>query len=84
MQPLKLLEYLATGKPVIARDLPATKTWAESLDLADSADQFASAVLKRLETGLPIEQKTARQSLGQESWEARALEFEELILSPVS
>jgi hypothetical protein len=25
MQPLKLKEYLATGRPVVVRDLPATR-----------------------------------------------------------
>src|SRR5262249_61053468 len=37
MQPLKLKEYLATGKPVVARDLPATQSWRDALDLANSA-----------------------------------------------
>jgi hypothetical protein len=74
-----LLEYLATGKPVIARDLPATRFWSESLDLADSPEVFASCVLNRLRTGLPLEQQAARECLGEESWDARAVEFENLI-----
>jgi glycosyltransferase involved in cell wall biosynthesis len=36
MQPLKLLEYLATGKPVIARDLPAVAPWRDALDACDN------------------------------------------------
>jgi glycosyltransferase involved in cell wall biosynthesis len=81
MQPLKLLEYLATGKPVIARDLPATRFWADSLDLADTAPTFADKVTERLETGLLPEQRIARERLSQESWDARAAEFEALLLS---
>ena len=38
MQPLKLKEYLATGKPVVVRALPATGPWADCLDAA-VADQ---------------------------------------------
>ena len=34
MQPLKLTEYLATGKPAVVRDLPATRPWADALDVA--------------------------------------------------
>ena len=30
MQPLKLLEYMATGKPVVVRDLPSTRPWAKT------------------------------------------------------
>jgi len=36
MQPLKLKEYLATGKPVVVRNLPATRGWTDCLDLADT------------------------------------------------
>ncbi len=42
MQPLKLLEYLATGRPVIARDLPATRPWSDCLDRGADAESFAS------------------------------------------
>ena len=81
MQPLKMLEYLATGRPVIARDLPATRPWSDGLDLVADADAFASAVLHRLETGLPLEQQLARRRLRDESWDARAAEFERRIFA---
>ena len=38
MQPLKLKEYLATGRPVVVRDLPATRAWADCLDLAGTPE----------------------------------------------
>ena len=44
MQPLKLKEYLATGKPVVVRDLPATEPWADCLDVAETPEAFAAAV----------------------------------------
>lgn len=81
MQPLKLLEYLATGKPVIARDLPATRAWADALDLADSPERFAWVVQERLKTRLPSDQKAARRRLATESWDARARDFEERIFA---
>jgi glycosyltransferase involved in cell wall biosynthesis len=76
MQPLKLKEYLATGKPVVARDLPANREWAGALDLADSAERFSAAVFERLESGLPGEQRSARKRLAQETWHAKAAAFE--------
>jgi glycosyltransferase involved in cell wall biosynthesis len=73
MQPLKFLEYLATGKPVVARRLPALQTWADAADLADTPEQFARLVLERLRTGVPPSQQAARRRrLGAETWEAKA------------
>ncbi|HTN76508.1 MAG TPA: glycosyltransferase [Pirellulaceae bacterium] len=72
MQPLKLLEYLATGQPVIVRDLPAVREWSTALDACTHADAFTAAVLKRITTGTPDEQQQARARLHQESWRAKA------------
>jgi len=79
MQPLKLKEYLATGKPVVARTLPSTRPWADCLDLADAPEEFALAVMARLKTGLPASQDRARERLAGEGWEAKARLFESWI-----
>lgn len=79
IQPLKMLEYLATGKPVVTRKLPSTQDWADCLDAVATADEFVAAVRKRLQTGLPTDQSAARQRLAQESWSAKALQFERWI-----
>jgi glycosyltransferase involved in cell wall biosynthesis len=76
IQPLKLKEYLATGKPVVVRDLPATRPWSDCLDLAETPEAFAAAVGRRLHTGLPVEQRLARGRLSAESWAAKAQAFE--------
>ena len=80
IQPLKLKEYLATGKPAVVRDLPANRAWADCLDLASTPEEFARAVLLRLETGLPEEQRRARARLAEEGWSAKARAFEEWAL----
>jgi glycosyltransferase involved in cell wall biosynthesis len=80
MQPLKLLEYLATGKPVVVRDLPATRPWADCLDRAADPQTFAALVRRRLEEGVPPEQTAARLRLQSESWEHKARQFEEWAL----
>ena len=81
MQPLKLKEYLATGLPVVVRNLPANRDWADCLDLVDSPQAFSAMVRLRLRTGLPESQRAARQRLAAESWAAKSARFEELILS---
>jgi glycosyltransferase involved in cell wall biosynthesis len=80
MQPLKLKEYLATGKPVVARNLPATRPWADCLDLAESAEGFSRLVRWRLARGLPESQAKARERLATESWSAKASQFENWII----
>jgi glycosyltransferase involved in cell wall biosynthesis len=77
MQPLKLKEYLATGKPAVVRELPSTREWADACDVADTPDAFAAAVLERLATVLPAGQTAARGRLAAEGWAAKARQFEE-------
>jgi glycosyltransferase involved in cell wall biosynthesis len=79
MQPLKLKEYLATGKPAVVRRLPSTGAWADCADVVDTPAQFSAAVLARLD-GLPDTQQAARSRLIHESWADKAHRFEELLL----
>ena len=78
MQPLKLKEYLATGRPAVVRDLPATRPWADCLDVAATPQDFAAAVQRRLATGLTANQWSARSRLADEDWSAKAVEFSRL------
>lgn len=72
MQPLKFKEYLATlTKPVVVRDLPATRPWADACDVASSADAFISAVQRALTQGLSAPQAQARERLRDESWDRK-------------
>jgi hypothetical protein len=75
IQPLKMKEYLATGKPTVVRSLPATAGWADCLDTAETPAAFAAAVVERLRTGLPESQREARRRLDTEGWAAKADQF---------
>lgn len=82
MQPLKLLEYLATDRPVVVRDLPANREWADCLDLAATPEEFTRLVQLRIATGLPGDQAAARAArLPAESWDGRAECFERMLLN---
>ncbi len=82
IQPLKMREYLATGRPTVVRELPATREWGDCLDLADTPESFSALVRSRFDSGLPEGQKQARGRLTQETWLERAHEFESEILGP--
>lgn len=79
MQPLKMLEYLATGKPVVARDLPAAQAWADCLDLATNERDFSLQVMKALEQGLSESHSLNRRRLIAESWQSKASYLDALI-----
>jgi hypothetical protein len=82
LQPLKLKEYLATGRPVVVRDLPATRPWADCLDLAGDPASFAALVGRRLAGEVPSAQRRARARLARETWQVKADEFEQMALLP--
>lgn len=84
IQPLKLKEYLATGKAVVVRDLPATRAWDDCLDLASTADEFAELVLRRAAEGPPAAQLEARSRLEEEGWSAKAAQFLQAASAPLS
>ena len=81
IQPLKFKEYLASGRPVVSRRLPAVTPWDAAADLVDLEEELVDITSVRIQSGVPPEQKQARRCLAQESWAAKAAQFERLILS---
>jgi glycosyltransferase involved in cell wall biosynthesis len=84
MQPLKLKEYMATGKPAVVADLPATHAWADCVDRVDTPEAFSRVVRDRFTSGLSEEQRTARKRLSDESWASKAAQFARWSMSPRS
>ncbi|WP_197456038.1 glycosyltransferase [Stieleria neptunia] len=88
MQPLKLKEYLATGKPVVVAPLPATEDWKAFLQVAGDAQEFVRMVHERVsgegdETGDAERGQELCQRLEAESWQAKAQRLLEWIENPV-
>ena len=79
MQPLKLKEYLATGKPVVVNRLPSTDAWSDCLDAAESPAEFSQIVRNRVYSGISPAQTLARCRLHLESWKSKAERFEHLL-----
>jgi len=80
MQPLKLKEYLATGRPVVVRALPATEPWRDCCDVTSSTDEFVTVTAARASGTIPDHQSTARKRLMQESWQAKAAAFWPIVI----
>lgn len=75
MQPLKLKEYLASGRPVVSTRLPALAGWEDCLDIADDPGKFAELALLRAAAELPAAQRAGRRRLDGESWKAKSARF---------
>lgn len=72
--PLKTLEYLANGLPVVSTRMESLDWLATDLvDVADSPEQFGELVRRRAdEPASPAAQQTRRAFATQHSWPARA------------
>ncbi len=70
--PLKLREYLAMGKPVVATRTPQTERFADVIELADSPAQWLRALDAAVATTQSAEMVQARvDRVSATSWEAR-------------
>jgi glycosyltransferase involved in cell wall biosynthesis len=68
--PLKLHEYLATGKPVVSTRIPAVEGLRELVYVADSTEEFVSAAARALAESNPELAESRRSRARKHSWEA--------------
>ena len=80
MQPLKMKEYMATGRPVVVSNLPAVGAWNDCLDVAVNANEFAEMVIQRVANGISDVQLDARRRLRSETWATKARQLEQRFL----
>jgi glycosyltransferase involved in cell wall biosynthesis len=72
--PMKTLEYLAAGRPVVSTPLPAVRSLETDLvTMAEAPEEFAAAVLRQAKTARePTSVATRRAFAARHSWAARA------------
>ena len=74
VDPIKLREYLAAGRPVVSTRLPSVEPYADVVTLADGPEAFAGAVLAALsgDAGSPAASARRRDRVAHESWDGVA------------
>jgi len=83
--PIKLFDYLASGRPVVATPTAGLEAFDDVVDIAADARGFAALIGKHLERGGDEAAKARRlQAARRNSWEARAERFGELIEAHVT
>lgn len=84
MHPLKTLEYLAAGKPVIATPLPALQVYDEYISITADADSFIAAVERALSDDT-LEKRHARSTYAaRHTWDERLEKISTLIESTLA
>jgi glycosyltransferase involved in cell wall biosynthesis len=77
--PIKLKEYLACGRPVIAMALPEIRPLADIVHVAETASSFLALALAASERKLPENREKVTSYLASESWRKKALQFAAIV-----
>jgi glycosyltransferase involved in cell wall biosynthesis len=72
--PLKLHEYMATGKPVVATAIPAVDNFRDLIYVAENENQFVEQITRALIEKDPEVVLRRRACAGEHSWEAHVAE----------
>ncbi len=82
MNPVKLYEYLCSGRPVVATDLPELSQFDGLVYRADSREGFLEAVQSALDEAPDDPRRALRKAFAAgQTWDARAAELEREVLA---
>jgi glycosyltransferase involved in cell wall biosynthesis len=79
VNPLKLLEYLACGLPVVSTSLPEVVRYGAMVEIADTSEAFVVAIERVLAMNSSGRVQERMAVAAQSSWEARAEQFSHCI-----
>lgn len=80
VNPIKMLEYLAAGLPIISTPLPEAERFPAAIRIANSAKGFASACDQVLETASAERRQQISGLVVDESWDAVVDRLSEIVL----
>ncbi|MHB8656957.1 MAG: glycosyltransferase [Solirubrobacteraceae bacterium] len=83
VNPIKLREYLAAGRPVVSTPLPAVLEYAEVVELASEPAEFADRVIRALDPGndTVAARRRRRERVREQSWDAVAAQIRPILLT---
>ncbi len=79
MHPLKTLEYLAAGKPVVSTPLPALAIYGDNIRCAGDTESFIAAMEQAIAEDTPEKQRERSAYAHQHTWENRLETISNLI-----
>jgi len=81
--PLKLLEYLSGGLPVVSTDIPEVRRYADAVRIARSPEQFIAQCEKALNEGDQSSRERRSAAVETSSWEKRMEQVSEIVRESV-
>lgn len=75
MNPMKLYEYLAAGKPIVTTPIPTLEMFENKLYVAENYEQFSNAIDQALAQDNEILHTSRREEARRYSWHARVDEM---------
>jgi glycosyltransferase involved in cell wall biosynthesis len=81
MSPLKLFEYLASGRPVVATDLEPVRQVDGPIVRVAAGSDFVAGVRSALAAG-PVSEAERRRAIEANSWSSRSAAVKGLALRP--
>lgn len=82
--PLKLREYLATGKPIVTTNIPAVTEYSDFLEIEEGSENWGKAIdkiMKESNTDREKRVENVREILRKETWEERAKDAITMIIN---
>ncbi len=71
--PLKLLEYLAVGKPIVSTHFPAADYYQGVVQCANNSEEFATAIkYGRHASTLPFFSESMKSCVGDNTWQSKS------------
>ena len=76
LDPLKLYEYLAAGRPIVATPVGNSPDLEEHVTVAGTAEELVASAASAMAEDSPERQAARRAAVADETWEARAADIE--------
>jgi glycosyltransferase involved in cell wall biosynthesis len=80
LDPLKLYEYLAAGRPIVSTPLPVAAEFTDHVTYARSPDELAALASGELAADGPARREARRDAVRELTWAARARQVEEILV----
>lgn len=80
VDPLKLLEYLAAGIPVVTTDLPEVRKYSEAIRIGATREAFVAAVAETLAAPAGSTRQRGQAVAQANTWQRRAERLREIVI----
>ncbi len=82
--PLKMLEYLSGGLPVVSTDIPEVRAYADEVHVAGTHEEFISMCERALTESDPDARDRRSRAAEQHSWDHRVEDIGRIVLGSVA